>query len=199
MGRTFFSTARPEHKDLPKLVHVFATPIGTLVLAMRPPEPTERGYAIGYDATILQMVDEILEDWHPSDEGPGWLVTSYSSRVTPGNHATDPNAIDARISPKDPYYEVTILAAFERVTRDERAVDPRAHVALADAARHVEAAKRVYEVLDRWPDNKTAAFDCGEDYDPSEDLIEKSSACVTAVLEGTLPDCLIPSTAHGDS
>lgn len=120
MGRTFYSTARPELKDLPKLVHVFNTPKGSLVLAMRPPEQGERGYAIGYDDTVLELVDEILGDWLDTDPGPGWVATSSTSRVLPGKHnAVVPSV--ARIVPgKDPYFEVTILAAFEISSLAER-------------------------------------------------------------------------------
>lgn len=118
MGRIFYSVARPEYKDHPTLVHILIVPRGTVVIAMRPPKDGERGVAVGYDATILSVVDDVFDDWR-DPEGPGWLTVSWNSRAF-----KEPNKAishEKRITSADPYYEVTILAAFESLTAKELA------------------------------------------------------------------------------
>jgi hypothetical protein len=93
MGRMYYANTK-QCDD--RIVHILTTARGTVVLAMRPPDPGERGYSIGVDFTVKQAVDEMLTDWGPSDDGPGWV------RAKDGNARGDAQT-----------YDVTILAAFD--------------------------------------------------------------------------------------
>jgi hypothetical protein len=107
MGRTYYATSKsrmdPSVHD--RIVHVLATPQGTVVIAMRKPELEERGYAIGVDFTVMQAVKEMLADWDPSEEGPGWVYTGTGYRDTRGK-LRGPRG-------NEQTFDVTILAAFE--------------------------------------------------------------------------------------
>lgn len=118
MGRMYYGNAGTCDE---RLIHVLKTPRGTVVLAMRPPKPDERGYSIGVDSTVADAVVEILSDWNPSDEGPGW--------VQGATHRNKQRTGDEQL------FDVTILAAFETAPPVDRG----------------EASERVFDILRGWP------------------------------------------------
>lgn len=139
MGRIFYSVARPEYKDHASLVHVLTVPRGTVVIAMRPPKDGERGATVGYDATILSVVDDVFDDWQ-DPEGPGWLTVSWNSRVFKAPNKPAHN--ERRITSSDPYYEVTILAAFEMLTARELSAQVKLATEIVDEIIKEEKAER---------------------------------------------------------
>lgn len=101
MGRIFYASSKRNEAGHDRLVHILSTPDGTVVLAMRPPEPGERGYSVGVDCTVMSAVAEMFADW--TNEEPGW--------VQEPRKALPPSAEISR--GPDQTYDVTILAAFE--------------------------------------------------------------------------------------
>lgn len=97
MGRMYYANAKPTDA---RLIHILSTPEGTVVLAMRPPHPGERGYAIGVDFTVRNAVREMFEDWCPSDDGPGWV---QDDKICARPLTSDD---------QEQTYDVTILAAY---------------------------------------------------------------------------------------
>jgi hypothetical protein len=123
MGRTYYASSKRTEHGHDRLIHILNTPAGTVVLAMRPPEPGERGYAVGVDFTVMAAVAEMFKDW--TDDKPGWLQESPKGWKEPPDNSVGP----------DQTYDVTILAAFEGRQTVDRA----------------EASERVFGILRGWP------------------------------------------------
>lgn len=118
MGRMFYAT--PTQPEDTRVIHVVMTCIGTVVLAFRVPKVGERGYAVGYDFTVRSAVKEMLNDWSPRDEGPGWEQRDTPSSVRRG----------------DDTFTVTILAAFETGVRGGDEEDDDRLTAIATVGEH---------------------------------------------------------------
>lgn len=107
MGRMYYAVPS-QHED-PRTVRRVETDIGTVVVALRPPKAGEWGTYVGLDFSLRDAVREILVDWNPSDEAPGWeRVGDNTSRSHAGgrlSHAQRPLTDDT--------FAVTVLAAFE--------------------------------------------------------------------------------------
>ena len=108
MGRMFYQVPKSAEND--RAVHVLSTELGTIVLAMREPQFGERGYSVGVDFTVRAAVREMLADWDPGTEGPGWLATAEVIRDRT-SHVAMPRHLSA--SSSEETYDVTILAAYE--------------------------------------------------------------------------------------
>jgi hypothetical protein len=96
MGRMYYANAKLTD---PRIIRMLTTRRGTVVLAMRAPDVGERGYAIGVDFTVMNAVNELLNDWHPGEE-PGWVAQLHGGG-RPKMHSTEQT------------YDVTILAAYQ--------------------------------------------------------------------------------------
>jgi hypothetical protein len=133
MGRTYYASSKRTEPGHDRLIHVLSTPDGTVVLAMRPPEPGERGYAVGVDFTVMSAVKEMFADWD-GDE-PGWLQEprkSVASEISTGDDQT---------------YDVTILAAFE-IPEHQRDEETPSEEEAADFVRQEEAIHAIREIAE---------------------------------------------------
>lgn len=123
MGRMFY--AQPHHPINDRLIHILSTELGSVVIAMRPPEEGERGYYVGLDLTVVDAVREMLRDWQPSED-PGWLEV-----------APDERARRVRPGPLDATFAITILAAYE-LDEHQRDTDRHQEVCLGERRTRLE-------------------------------------------------------------
>lgn len=97
MGRAYYAV--PTGPETERLVHVLKTSVGVMVIAIRAPNPGERGTWVGMTETVELAVRMTLEGWE-GDEGPGFR-----------RDHTDPGWVHPRQG--DDTFAITILAAFE--------------------------------------------------------------------------------------